>query len=343
MRCLTLADSLARAGASCTFICRAHPGHLGELAKARGHDLRLLPPPGNAPSRDAGHASWLGEDWQEDARQTIQQLGPDEAWDWLVVDHYAIDHRWEDVVREYCRRLAVIDDLADRPHSCDLVLDQNWHGTGAQSRYDGLLPPHCVRLLGPQYGLLGPEYAELKPWRPEHDGLVRRLLLFFGGSDPDNLTAKALAALSTPEFSTLVLDVVVGQNHPDPSGIAQMATARSGTVVHRNLPSLAGLMLRSDLMLGAGGSTNWERMCLGLPAVVISVADNQLAINRALSDDGYIDFLGPADALSTADIAAAVSRALSCPELLRKRSGAGRELVGGDGAKAMTETMMRMY
>lgn len=338
MRCLALADSLARAGATCTFICRAHPGHLGELLKARGHALRLLTSSTEVTDQESGHASWMGAAWEEDARQTLEQI--DEMVDWLVVDHYSIDHRWEDAVRAGCRRLAVIDDLADRPHSCELLLDQNWHGSGAQSRYKELTPAHCVHLLGPQYALLGPEYAELKRWRPEHDGLVRRVLLFFGGSDPDNLTAKALAALSTPEFSTLVLDVVVGQNHPDPSGIAQMATARSGTVVHQNLPSLAGLMLRSDLMLGAGGSTNWERMCLGLPSIVISIADNQVAINRALSVDGYIDFLGPADGVSVDDIADAVSDAVNSPELLRTRSRIGRDLVGGDGAVTMTDVMM---
>lgn len=346
MRCLVLADAITKAGGDALFICRDHVGHLAQLIESRGHNVRLLPAARQAhdsptASGEPDYQCWLGADWQDDAQQTLELLRTDlQHVDWLVVDHYGIDRRWQAQLRPHVDKLAVIDDLANRPHECNLLIDQNWFGPATAGRYAGLLPSGADHCLGPRYALLKPEYAQLKRWRPEHDGLVRRVLVFFGGSDPDNMTGKALSALSASAFDHLALDIVLGSNYPNSEAIETLARHRPMTVLHRQLPSLAGLMLRADLMLGAGGSTTWERMCLGLPAIVISIADNQTPFNQALHDAGYLTYLGTHEHIDRTDIAAALQSVMSDGATLRRQSAAGMALVPGDGANLIADIFL---
>ena len=233
----------------------------------------------------------------------------------------------------------VIDDLADRPHECDLLLDQNWHAELTTQRYDSLLSPETMRLLGPEYALLKPEYRQLRFLLPPRDGLVRRMLVFMGGSDPDNQTAKVLHALMAEDLSALAVDVVIGANHPDIPGVAALVRARPGTVLHQNLPSLVGLMARADLMVGAGGSTTWERMCLGLPCLVISIAHNQTATQRALMAAGCSRFLGEMSQVSFQTITNAVRWAMCHPMQLIEQSRLNQSLVDGNGANRVAKLM----
>ncbi len=357
MRCLTLADALRAKGAQCHFISRAHPGHLMEVIRQRGHVANRLVAavqqaqaaiknsaatgPDLQPNQliEPAHAVWLGGTWQADAMDTaviLASLQPD----WLVVDHYALDQRWESALQPHYKKLMVIDDLADRPHRCDLLLDQNWFGDDTPTRYRNLVPPHCKCHLGPEYALLKPEYAQLRESMPLRDGTVRRVLVFLGGSDPTNQTSKVLAALMQPSFAHLQVDVVIGPNHPDVEGIAAQATTRSGTTLHQSLPTLAHLMSRADLMISAGGSTTWERLCLGLPAVVISVAANQTSTNVALMNAGYIDFLGEMNEVSVSNIADAVRRSLANAATLKAQSSLGLKLVSGIGAQVICQQIL---
>ncbi|MGO0790215.1 UDP-2,4-diacetamido-2,4,6-trideoxy-beta-L-altropyranose hydrolase [Herbaspirillum seropedicae] len=335
MRCLTLADALAIRGAQSVFVCREHPGHLLELIRARGHQAIALPlgdMPHDAHSEiDSAHAQWLGADWASDAQQTLAALQAEHV-DWLIVDHYALDARWEKQLAGHCDKLMVIDDLADRPHACDLLLDQNWLGTAPDMRYAGLLPERCRTFLGPRYALLAPEYEKLRASMPERDGSIKRILVFMGGADAGNQTVKVMQALTDPAFEDLAVDVVVGMSHPDPAPIRDAAAKRPATTLHQGLPSLAKLMANADLMIGAGGSTAWERMCLGLPAIVIGIAQNQLAISRALMAADYIRFLGEKDVVTAADITDSIAAALKDHKGNHEQSLRCRELVTGTGA-----------
>jgi UDP-2,4-diacetamido-2,4,6-trideoxy-beta-L-altropyranose hydrolase len=354
MRCLTVADALRAKGARCHFISRAHPGHLMEVIRQRGHVANRLVATAkneqvainNSPTTvpnlqiDPPHAAWLGGTWEADAMDTaaiLVNLQPD----WLVVDHYALDQRWESALQPYYKKLMVIDDLADRAHSCDLLLDQNWFGDDTPTRYRNLVPLHCKCHLGPKYALLKPEYAQLRESMPLRDGTVRRILVFLGGSDPTNQTSKVLDALIKPSFAHLQVDVVVGQNHPNIEGIAAQAAARSGTTLHQSLPTLAHLMSRADLMISGGGSTTWERMSLGLPAIVISVAANQTSTNVALMSAGYINFLGEMREVSASNIADAVKRSLANPADLKAQSSLGQKLVTGFGVQIIYKQLLK--
>lgn len=353
VRCLTLADELKAGGAACHFVTRAQRGDLSATVQQRGHTLHLLPAvdtSGNTrhlreeatQATEPYHASWLLGGWEHDAEQSraiISDLNPD----WLIIDHYGIDQRWEFTLAESYKRLMIIDDLADRDHVCDALLDQNWFGAETTTRYDGKIPTAATRFLGPSYSLLNPDYRILRSLMPPRDGIISRALLFMGGSDPENETEKALKALSTPPLSQLVVDIVLGPNHPDKPGIQRLAKIRTRCTVHQSLPSLAGLMAKADLMVGAGGATTWERMCLGLPSLVISIAANQTPTNEALREAGYIAFLGESANVSQEDIARAICNAQANPESMRAQSQRACALVPGDGAAKIASFLARNH
>ena len=349
MRCMTLADELTARGAQCQFLCRAHEGNLIEFIRGKGYIVHALPLEHQASagpidilpeSPPLAHSHWLGTTQAKDAADCAPILATQRP-DWLIVDHYALDEHWESALASHYRKLLVIDDLADRAHNADLLLDQNWHGEQTAYRYDERVPSRTIKLLGPHFALLKPEYSRLRVLMPPRDGMVGRVLVFLGGSDPTNQSEKVLKTLSANEFSGLLVDVVIGVNHPDPDGMASLAALRPATVLHRNLPSLAGLMARADLMISAGGSTTWERMCLGLPCLAISIESNQTATQHALMKAGYSDFLGHMGEVDDKVIAQALSRALQSPARLIQQSISCQLLVDGQGAKHVAQHLFK--
>lgn len=344
MRCLTLADALVSQGHQCHFVCREHQGHLGELIIRKGHALTLLPLPENSSQKilgnpDDDYASWLCVPWPVDAEQTLQAMAGTRV-DWLVVDHYALDARWEQQLADAAEKIMVIDDLTNRAHQCDLLLDQNVLEPCIEKKYKKLVNQSCKLLLGPQYALLRPEYGNLAKILPERDGNVSRILIFVGGSDPYDLTTKFVNVLDQPEFRDLSLDVVLGANHPSPKYVNNLISSRPKTRIYSNLDSLAALMIRADLMLGAGGSTNWERMCLGLNSIIVSVAENQYKVNDILQTKGLLCFLGSVDRLDNEAIVKSLKESIVAPEELRYRSGEMRSLVDGKGANKVIMSML---
>ena len=306
MRCRTLARELRRRGATITFLCRRQCGDLIALLKQEFQVLTLpelhlaatQAPEGLPLQGRELYSAWLGCSQEQDATDCLQALAQAgiSSVSWLVVDHYGLDAAWEAQMLEglaaaAAPRLLVIDDLGDRPHQADLLLDQNFFGEATEDRYSGLVPAHCCQLLGPHYALLGPEYPQLHPLVPPRTEL-RRVLVFFGGVDPANLTGRSLEALQAPELAHLAVDVVLGLQSPHRQAVAGLVARRPHTTVHAPLPSLAGLIARADLAIGAGGATTWERACLGLPSLVVAIADNQLPFARALDEASQIRLLG---------------------------------------------------
>lgn len=282
MRCLTLADALQQRGGVCHFICRDMPGNLVTAIAERGFTVHVLPPSGEAAITDDAvpHAAWLGVDWEIDAVQTaaaITALLPTGIPDWLIVDHYALDVRWENALRPYCRLLFAIDDLADRNHDCDGLLDQN---IGRQaSDYAALVPPYCKVFAGTTHAILRPEFANLR-----HESLarrasapLRRLLITMGGVDKNNATSiviKGLALCSLP--ADLTITIVMGAQAPwREQVIVQTQQLPWATDVISNVNDMAALMSAADIAIGAAGTTTWERCCLGLPSLVLGTAENQ--------------------------------------------------------------------
>jgi UDP-2,4-diacetamido-2,4,6-trideoxy-beta-L-altropyranose hydrolase len=291
MRCLTLADALRERGASCTFVCRPFPGHLLDLIEQRGHQALALPElheRAQLTLKDTAHAHWLGTDWATDAQDTQQTLSSQVdsgRVDWLVVDHYALDVRWEDALRFQSKRIMVIDDLADRLHACDLLLDQNLGRKEAD--YVGLIKGKTITLIGPYYALVRPEFAAMRVHslaRRQRNSQLRHLLVTMGGVDKYNSTGQVLAVLQSCNLpADLRVTVVLGPHSPWVMQVqAQAAQMPWHTEVVVGVKNMAQLMAESDLAIGAAGSTLWECCSLGLPSLVLVLAQNQMPSARAL-------------------------------------------------------------
>ena len=261
MRCLTLAASLRERGADCCFICRQHPGNLLDLIREQGFEVHVLPLElVNSKKMTLGkkarpaHAHWLCADGTTDANQTLNLLRKTPV-DWLIVDHYALDVHWESALRPICRHLMVIDDLADRPHDCDLLLDQNLGRTAAD--YTGLVPAHCTILAGTKYALLRPEFATLRPYSLARRSppRLKHLLITMGGVDKYNITGQVLEALKACRLpDDLRITVVMGPHAPSLEQVLnQVGQMLWKTEVLVNVRDMAKLMAESDLAIGAVG------------------------------------------------------------------------------------------
>ncbi len=309
MRCLTLAQSLQQQGDEVLFLCREEQGHIGELIRQRGFACDLLPS-GLTQAEDAAYCS------------ALLAAGVD----LLLVDHYRLDALWESALQPYTRVLAVIDDLADRSHDCDLLLDQNLL-PDMERRYQEKVPAGCRLLLGPEYALLREEFHRLAVLMPERDGRLLRLLLFFGGSDPDDLTGRALGELEDLD-PPVCGDVVIGTCNPQRERLELRCAQSCGRwQLHVQTWRMAELMIAADLALGTGGCSHWERCRLGLPAVVATVAANQVATTRLLHQRGACHWLGEAKELAGTPFRDAVIRYRREPDALRRMSCAARTVV----------------
>ena len=346
MRCRTFARELQRRGASITFLCRRQAGDLIALLEQEFQVLALPELPLALCKGFEGrelYGAWLGCSQNHDADDCLTALasaGVSSA-DWLVVDHYGLDSCWEAQLMdelsggEFTSKLLVVDDLADRPHRADLLLDQNFFGAVTDQRYQSLVPSHCRQLLGPHFALLGPEYAQLHPLVPVRREL-RRLLVFFGGVDPGNLTGRTLEALMDPALAHLAVDVVVGLQSPHRHVVADLVAQRPFTTLHRPLPSLAGLIARADLAIGAGGATTWERVCLKLPTLVVAIAENQVPFAEALHQAGHLQLLGEAATVSAKQIRSELLAWVADPF----QQDAGCDLTDGMGALRLALEML---
>jgi UDP-2,4-diacetamido-2,4,6-trideoxy-beta-L-altropyranose hydrolase len=337
-RCLTLADALRQRGASVFFICVELPGNLNKFIENQGYGVHRLPPQmsGDKGISSSLHPHGSGIDWKIDAKNTLAVLAGMPMLSWLIVDHYALDMRWEGQMRPFTGKIMIIDDLADRPHDCDLLLDQNQY-EGLDRRYDGLVPDHCERLLGPRYALLRPEFAAARKTLRHRDGRVRRIFVFFGGSDLSNETAKALEAIRLMNRSDIAVDVVVGASNPKGDQIREICQRMPNTCFHLQVENMAELMALADLAIGAGGTTTWERCFLGLPTLALVLADNQREVAEAMSTAGAMRNVGwHADVTSTG-LAEALRMALASPDRLNAMSERSLAIMGGPRAASGVE------
>lgn len=337
MRCLTLAEVLRERGAQIRFICREHPGNLMALLQKKAMPVMMLPAPALNDVIGEDYAAWLGVAQIEDAAETIEALNGERP-DWLVVDHYGLDVEWEQRLRPYTSRLMVIDDLANRQHGCDVLLDQNYSAEGVR-RYAALVPETCKLLVGPRYALLRPEYATFHKALRVRDGQVRGVLVFFGGTDPQNMTGMALEALSHTDLAHLDVDVVVGASNPHRESIGQQVLHRPFTTLHEPRPHLADLMVKADLALGAGGTTSSERLCLGLPTLVVCIAENQVPSSVALYQAGFINYLSIYDKVTATSFFHGIVNMIENPRKLIEMSLRGQALVDGFGVNIVSETL----
>jgi UDP-2,4-diacetamido-2,4,6-trideoxy-beta-L-altropyranose hydrolase len=344
MRCLTLADALKEDGANIQFIVREHKGSLANEIRDRGYQVKLLPTPrGNTQSEksDSGYAQWLGVSLEQDADETRQALGS-LVPDWLIVDHYALDTAWESQLRKTVKNIMVIDDLTNRKHDCDVLLDQTFNRD--EKDYRKLVPESCRILTGSGYALLRSEFRKSRDKaierRASRKGL-HSIMVSLGGTDPDNVTETILLGLSQSNLDTdSVVTVLLGKHSPHLDSVKNYAQhMRMNTTLLVDAKNVAEVMLNSDLAIGAGGTSAWERCCVGLPSLISVNAENQQKIVSELAAKGAVENMGWYRELTADKVAGLINELIKNPDKLAKMSSAALTVTDGEGAAKVVNVL----
>ena len=317
MRCLTLAGALTEAGWTCAFAAR--PGTVDAVpALARwGNEVVTL------------------EGGADDEPGAMKRLWPEGA-DWLIVDHYGLDAAFEAACRPWARKVMVIDDLADRPHDCEVLLDQNL-GRG-NADYSALVPKGCGMLLGPHFALLRSQFGAARSSaleRRANGGELSRIMVSMGATDPNGVTVKVLEGIGFSGVGAAI-DVVVPA---DARGDVEKAAHGLPLRVHSDVADMAALMSRADLAVGGAGSTSWERCCLGLPSLLIVTADNQRAIADELESAGAARVLGWHGDVDPGRISRALADISADGDGRRRMGEAAARLCDGQGSHRIRERL----
>ncbi len=323
-RCTNLAEELRLRGNDVTFVCRDLDGAGISSLEEKLFRTVLLPR-----STDVILQS-------VDASEFIESLAGVRP-DWVVLDNYSLGSQWETAVQPFVEKIAVIEDLADRHHDCDLLIDQNYSDRTVET-FNRQVPDTCEFLIGPKYAMLNSVFAKIREVSMVPKNKLKRIFVFCGGSDPKNLTKTVLDALSGDEFSDLVIDVVIG---------AQNLNFKSGSTnqydmniqFHESGDEFAKIMSNSDLAIGAGGTTTWERMCLGVPSIIVSIAENQVPTCEKLAREGFVRYLGPQSEVTNESVASAVREFLKTQSALRASSVKSQIVVDGKGCMRVAEAM----
>lgn len=295
MRCLTLANELLKHKFEVHFITKNHAGFVSQLISEKFHlktiDGGVKKVLSEAEKKD--YANWLGQTQDEDLIQTNKYLNEISGTDLFVVDHYSIDSQYEEKIQT--KHLMVIDDLWNRKHACDLILDQNV--TAKKENYLGLMKRETHYLMGPKFALLRNEFQTLRQHidQKKFDRDVKDILVFFGGADEQGNTYKFARALDACYFENYNFTFVQSQNHADYSSLEKIQEKHPTIKLLNFVEDFAGLMLKTDLFIGAGGTTSWERASLGIASALIAVADNQIENCKLLHQSKNAYYLGRAE------------------------------------------------
>lgn len=324
MRCLALAESLRASGHDVGIVSAAMTPAMKRRITQLG--IEFFP------------IKTATGDWQQgvDAELTASVLrGFSSDADWVIVDHYGLDRSWESVVRRHSSKLMVIDDLADRSHECDLLLDTGYC-VGMDKRYAKLATGLPLRLLGPKYSMLRDEFAGKRMPR-KVARTVENVFVSYGGTDPTGETLKALEVAR--QMPTTGFCVVVGEKCEGLEQVQKVAATLTNVTLHIQTNQIAELLSNSDVALGAGGTSTWERFALGVPAIVTTVANNQIPSISKLAAEGYLEWLGASRQVSTASLHEAL-KALAASRTRREQMVClGQKLVDGRGTERITRAL----
>ena len=266
MRCLTLANEQNDKNNEIFFVCRDLPGNFSSFIK---YPVFLLPN-SNSFRSNVLYLNWLGATQKEDSEQTISVIPKN--IDLLIIDSYSLDHNWHKKLRPFTKKIMVIDDLGDGIYDCDILLNQNL--SAKASDYKDKAPYGCQLLLGCDFALLRPEFQSLRREaliKRKHTKVIKNILISMGGADISNKTFEVLKEI--PSYLDVV--VVLSSQSQYNNSIIDFARNKSNIKVIIDADNMAKLMFDADLAIGAGGSTSWERCCMGLPTLLYVSAENQ--------------------------------------------------------------------
>jgi UDP-2,4-diacetamido-2,4,6-trideoxy-beta-L-altropyranose hydrolase len=327
LRCETLAKALLLHGAECTFVSRFWVDGIRLSPEIKHLHLRSVP---------ASSKNWLGVSEETDAVEFREIAGS--HFDWIVTDHYFISEVWERHIRTASKNLLVIDDLANRRHDCDILLDQNLV-EAYESRYETLINSDAQTLLGPKFALLREQFKPAHEMAVAKSGEISNLLVFYGGGDPTGETLKVAGILGELVESGLKVKFLVGSANQHREKLRRQISEFKNAAYFESVSDIVPLLNDSDLCLCAGGTFTWERFSLGVPAIVTAIAENQLGIAKFLGVAGLQVFLGSSKEVSAADILESVIRLRKEPNVVHDFSVRGLSIVDGRGAERVVALM----
>ena len=295
MRCLTLADRIKNNNVNekIIFLSKPHFKNIISVIKQRGFDVRILSEPKSKGAID--EKTWLGTSQEHDSQEVIAVIeGDTENPKTLIIDHYSLDIEWEKRVRLYVDKIIVIDDLANRKHDCDILLDQNFY-LDKETRYQGLVPEHAQLLLGCEYALLRPEFYDYTK-NYVFKAKIKNIFVFFGGIDAAGMTLRTIQILK--DYPYIHAHIVSSEHCADWQRLSDICAEAPYFTLYKNVDNMAQLMASCDVAIGAGGTTQWERACIGIPSLVVSIADNQTHICQDTAETGYCYYAGKCQDMS---------------------------------------------
>jgi len=324
MRCLALADELRAHSAEIHFICRQEPDNLFHVIRESGYHIHPLP---------------MGIDVPTDQKLTQYILtNQPTSPDWLIIDHYDLENSYEVSLRKLVKYLMVIDDFANRSHDCDILLNQNYSVN--ENRYQGLIPAYCIQLLGPKYALLRPQFREARKHLSPSSDIVKRLFVFMGGTDSQNGTHRILKAIYQLRLIDVRTDVVIGAANPHRFIVEPFVSKMPHTSCHIQVINMAALMAAADIGIGAAGTTTWERCCVGLPSIVIILAENQQKVAENLDKRGIVINLGWYNRVTESEIKKAIEYLVQHIDARTAMSFKSQELVDGKGTERVLDRLI---
>ena len=257
----------------------------------------------------------------------------------LLIDHYDIDSNFESSLKNIFERIFVIDDLANRKHDCDLLIDQNYY-RDLNQRYEKLIQNGTIALLGPKYAIIRAEFRKINKKAIKKNSQIKKILVSFGGSDPTNECKKALDALCSIGNSKFEIVVVAGIYNHKFEQLKKLYEKYSNIKIYRHVNDLSRLMLNSDLFIGAGGTTTWERFYMGLPSIVTIISDDQKESIEFLSDMGHIINLGLAKNVTSKTYIQTLQKTNS--DLMYNMSLHNQKLVDGNGSNRIKKQIIEL-
>ncbi|OUC13629.1 MAG: UDP-2,4-diacetamido-2,4,6-trideoxy-beta-L-altropyranose hydrolase [Alkalinema sp. CACIAM 70d] len=318
MRCLALAQAVQDHGGQVWFVVAQCPEQFPEQLRDRLHQegftvVQL--------AVDAGTTA--------DAQATIDHAQTLQV-DSVAIDGYHFDAGYQQQLVQAGLRVLYFDDYGHGGHySAHWVLNQN---SSAQVDWYRDRDAATTVLLGTRYTLLRREFRAWRGWQRSHPTIARKILVTLGGSDPNNVTAQVLAALDQVNIDELEITVVVGGSNPHLSQLQQqIQRSRHQIQLLHNVTKMPDLITEADIAIAAGGTTTWELALLGLPSLVIALAENQVEITKTLDAQGIAQSLGWYSELTAPQMAEAMEELCRNKPRRQAMGQAGQALIDGEG------------
>ena len=326
IRCMALADTLKK-NFKINFISRSLEGSLiSDIQDKRFGIFRFY-----------SNSEKINE--KNDAQKTISLIKKHSGQkNILIIDNYQLSKKWETYVKPFVHKLIVIDDLPNRSHNCDLLIDQNLH-TKVNGLYKGLIPSNCIKLIGPKFSMIRKEFRMMRKSVKPRTFPIKKILVSFGGSDIENQTPVALNSIKKMN-GKINVDVVVGKANKCKKTLKIFCNKNKHFTYHEQIDNIADLMLSSDLSIGSSGSTTWERCSLGLPAIVSISSNDQRDIANSLSRKKCIINLGDVKKLKESSYINVITNLKKND--LRNMSKNSMSLVDGNGTQRIFKHILLM-